>query len=238
MTDPLFYWRLHNQLDVPSAVILMLGGDPGQTTLMLDGELMREVQFRDYPNYKAAFGAVAGAILRGEIEARIAYGLIDAGSTTPDKSRFRIVAARDFWTLLKRSAHDPSWISESGPPVQISSEPDWDATMVEVESLRQWLRSKGAVDGFFVSSIQDAGGDAFNDVGHEHFSAELALAVTAWRALAGQQRFPRGPKAAIEAWIDAHPEAWQGDSDLSGSARERIVTLINWRKGGGAPASG
>jgi hypothetical protein len=240
MIDSLLFWRLHDSMTVPNAAILMVGGDPGEKIQELDdyGNLIGLVQKRSYVGYEAACGALKSAVIRGEIEAKIAYGLADAGPLSPRSSGYRVVAARDLWALLPEVSEDPFGVYENRQPIQISREPDWEATFVEVESLKRWLRSKGATDGFFVSATTTDEGDSFTDPGHEHFAPELSLAVSAWRGLAAEQRFPRGPKAAIEGWIDANPDAWLGDGNLSASAKERIVTLINWRKSGGAPTSG
>lgn len=240
MIDSLFFWRLHDEMTVPNAAILMVGGDPSEKIEEWDeyGNASYFVQKRSYIGYEAASGALKSAIMRGEIEAKVAYGLDDAGQYSPTKSGYKVIASRDLWALLSEASEDPFGIHETRPPVQISREPDWDATSVEVESIKRWLRSKGAADGFFVSASTTAEGDSFADPGHEHFAPELSLAVSAWRGLAAEQRFPRGPKTAIEGWIDANPDAWLGDGDLSASAKERIVTLINWRKSGGAPTSG
>ena len=54
-------------------------------------------------------------------------------------------------------------------------------------------------------------------------------------ALAGTQNFARGAKQAISEWIDANPAAWKGKDNLSTSAKERVVTLVNWKRTGGAP---
>lgn len=72
------------------------------------------------------------------------------------------------------------------------------------------------------------------DASNENFSAELALAVTVWRAVSKNAVRGASPKKAIERWIDAHPRAWLGEGTLSESAVDRITTLVNWRKKGGA----
>jgi len=70
------------------------------------------------------------------------------------------------------------------------------------------------------------------DISHKHFAPELDLAMSAWRALADVNKFSGGAKAVIEKWINTNPDAWQGKEDLSKSAKERIIILVNWTKGG------
>lgn len=109
--------------------------------------------------------------------------------------------------------------------------------VVKVEDLKNWLRNRGVASGFFFPEPPPDRED-FNDQSHEHFSPELALAVAAWRALANTEKFRRGPKAAIEDWLEANPSEWQSEAELSVSARERIATLVNWKRTGGAPTTG
>lgn len=241
--DPLFFWRLHDEVSVVNAAILMVGGDPSDKEELWD-EGTRDTywaQKLSYPGYEAALGALKSAIRRGEIKASIAYPIENAGPDNWRKTSFKVIAAKDLWEILTEAETDIFGLAADRPPVQISREPDWGETNLEVESLRRWLRSKGAEDGFFVSVFDVFGADEpaqFKDSSHDHFSAELDLAVKAWSALASEQKFKGSPKAAIEAWINANPDAWLGEDRLSGSAKERIVTLANWRKSGGAPPSG
>ncbi len=240
MTDRLFFWRMHDSLTVADAAILLVGGNPGEQSAEWDDERREQVivQKRDYPNLEAAENALKMAILRGDIEARIAYEIQDYfDDIWPVGPKFRLVSTKDINNIISESGKF-NLSKESRPLIEISQEPDWTATVLEVESLRRWLRSKGAVDGFFVSADADTGEASFADPDHEHFSAELALAVVVWRSLVSEQKFPRGPKAAIETWIDANRDAWLGEGDLSAAAKERIATLVNWGKKGGAPSTG
>lgn len=243
MVDTLFFWRLHDEVSVPNAAILMVGGEPSETMLECDA-VARErlgVPRRDLVGFEAAFGALKLAVVRGEIRAKLVYSLEDASPHVSRIANFTVVTSRELWTLLKQADSDPCGIVPDRAAIQVSQEPDWEKTVVEVESVRRWLRSKGAADGFFVTALgENFEGHceaSFADPSHEHFAPELALAVLAWRALASEQKFVRGPKAAIEAWIDANPDAWLGEGRLSVSAKERITTLVNWKKTGGAPSS-
>ncbi|OUS20367.1 hypothetical protein A9Q95_08265 [Rhodobacterales bacterium 59_46_T64] len=116
-------------------------------------------------------------------------------------------------------------------------EPDWERSTIKVDGFKNWMQRRGRRPAFF---FPDAGedSDAFRNPAHEHFSAELDIAVTVWQALLPQRKYLGGVKSAIEAWITANPEAWKGDEPISGAAKERIATLVNWNKGGGAPKSG
>lgn len=93
-------------------------------------------------------------------------------------------------------------------------QPDWTQSTVDVADLRKWMAERGRFPAFFFPQEQPES-TAFLDVTHEHFSPELALAVAAWEALAKEQRFPRGPKQAIEEWISANSDAWLGKKDYN-----------------------
>jgi hypothetical protein len=116
-------------------------------------------------------------------------------------------------------------------------EPDWERSIIKVDDFKDWMQRRGRRPWFF---FPDAGEDseAFRNPAHEHFSAELDFAVTVWQALLPKRKFTGGVKSAIEAWINANPASWQGDEPISGAAKDRIATLVNWNKGGGAPKTG
>ncbi|OWU70502.1 hypothetical protein [Marinibacterium profundimaris] len=243
--DPLFFWRLNDDFKLPDAAILITGNDPSKTEIQYnenegyahynsDGSYMR-AQKRDYEGFEAVFGALKSAIRRGTLQAKLTYqGGVAAHGATRGKN-FRVVAAHDFWHLIRETSDNPFAKFED---VEIEVDVDWDETTVDADDLKRWLRSKGFTGGFFFPNQETFGGDDFLDAGHEHFSSELALAVNAWRALLPERKFRGGVRAAIDAWIVANPDVWQGDEPLSGSAKERITTLVNWNKSGGAPKSG
>lgn len=108
---------------------------------------------------------------------------------------------------------------------------------VSVEWVKNLLSSKGVTSGFFFPSPTPPS-EVFMDPAHEHFSPELALAVTVWRALETEQKFISSPRNAIKAWIKDNSEAWQSEEPIKKLAIERIATLVNWEKKGGAPKSG
>lgn len=230
--DSLGPWRLAADVSVVNAAILIAGGDPEQA--------------RDYSGdisvsgFTGAFEALTHAIRQGHLRAVLAYeaerGPLFDGTQT---KTVWVESARH----LPRNA-DP--IAYLGPEpgddekLYVVTEPDWERSSISVDDLRTWLRSRGYTSGFFFpsDSATPDDSDAFLNPDHDHFAPELALAVTVWRALADQRKFPRGAKLAIEAWIDRNPSAWKGREKLSTSAKERILTLVNWRRGGGSPGSG
>ena len=65
------------------------------------------------------------------------------------------------------------------------------------------------------------------------YPTELAAAVQAWRAVFNTTGKSK-PKAKIKVWLDTH-ETFKG---LSNEAKERIATVANWDKLGGATRTG
>lgn len=106
-------------------------------------------------------------------------------------------------------------------------------TQVSVDWVRDFLSSKGITTGFFFPEA-DKETDAFRDPNHEHYSAELHLAVMAWEALESERIFPRGPKQAISDWLDEHSKDWPAEKRPGPRATGRIMTMVNWKKEGGA----
>ena len=240
--DPRFLWGLATDLSVVDAAILIAGGDPSEEDRVEDYNLMAEFRgpmwekrTTNHPGFAPAFSALKAATLTGQIATHFHYTAIPSyDDVTFPIDKFHIVT-RERLSRYLDLGHLP--VENPTGKLAIFQEPDWSETFVDVESLKSWLRRRGFTKGFFFNS-DPPDQDAFMDKSHEHFSPELALAVLAWRALAEQQRFPRGAKAAVDDWIDANPGMWKGDEPISGAAKERIVTLVNWKKGGGAPKTG
>ncbi|MEO6299597.1 MAG: hypothetical protein ABIO62_08205 [Paracoccaceae bacterium] len=109
-------------------------------------------------------------------------------------------------------------------------------TTVSVPALCKWLDSRGFRPEFFFPTEKYRVLE-FLDPNHVHFSDELAFAVKAWRALATSHSPKKSPKASIRTWIEANLSMWDGKNPPSIEAKERIATVLNWEKSGGAPAS-
>ena len=111
--------------------------------------------------------------------------------------------------------------------------PEENQTKLHADWVRDFLSSKGITTGFFFPEA-DKETDAFRDPNHEHYSAELHLAVMAWEALESERIFPKGPKQAISDWLDEHSKDWPAEKRPGPKATERIKTMVNWKKEGGA----
>jgi hypothetical protein len=237
---PLSLWRLAADLTVEDAAILVAGGDPSEVDRanpMADWEAepVWKKRTTGHPGFIPAFSALKAAVLSGQIPAHFHY----TGVPVFDQAEFPVdkfhIVSREVLSNYLDIRESP--IENPHGKIAIFDEPDWSETFLKVEDLKAWLRSRGFTSGFFFNADQP-NPDEFLDRSHEHFAPELALAVSAWRALAEKQRFPRGPKAAIEAWIEGNPQEWQDDDPLSNEAKKRICTLVNWKRSGGANPTG
>lgn len=209
-------WRACFDYDLPTAAILMSGGNPSETEDFYhpEAEFMCERQMTDgHPGFTAAFERLKSAIRGGQLRA---LQLPTTGSSR----------ARDPWD---QEPDQVDW-----------RRVDWYEVRVEADELREHLRSRKVPDRFFCPAEEGARAMADDplDPAHPHFAPELALALRAWLALAAKP--PAGaPKAAIREWAADNPQAWVGDpGGPSREALDRIATLVNWRKAGGAPRTG
>lgn len=243
-------WRLVSDLSVEDAAILIAGGDPSDLDYESDsfGNEYSVKRTTGHSGFLAVFTSLTNAIRKGHIQAHLAFRA-KSGGVDPVRSAMAPNGLRgETWVMSKS---DLSRLRDSleGDPfgdtpldgadgIRLEVEPDWTRATIDVEDLKAWLRSRGFTTGFFFPSQDESAPDDFMNPDHEHFAPELALAVSAWRGLASEQKFPRGTKPAIESWIDANPNAWLGDGEVSAAAKERIATLVNWRKSGGAPTTG
>lgn len=243
MEDDLAGWRLASELPVVDCAILLTGNSPSVTDTESNGlnDYTLVKRTSGHPGFDGYYEALKAAIRSGQLPARLKHPA-QVGPGFAHKAVRDVVvvehggiaqARRDDFLLPLGDSFSDAWADK----LVIEREPDWERTTIDVEALKVWLRARGVRGGFFLAT-GTAPSEDFMDASNESFSAELALAVTVWRAVSKTAVRGASPKKAIERWIDAHPEAWLGEGELSESAVERIVTLVNWRKKGGAPTTG
>lgn len=255
--DGLEHWRWCEYLSVLEASMLVVGlspsvYEPANPARLREGEFHRIGTSNHTKNYfhsrefPPVFRAIYYAILNDELDCDFAHRArniptISHGDMSFDECPEQNEDMISYDILIRSDAKVTSnfeiseW--EGGRRFYFTKEPDWERSTIKVNDLMEWMQNRGRRPVFFFPNNL-ASGDAFRDPAHEHFSTELDLAVSAWEALLPKRKFPSGIKAAIEKWIEDNPKAWRGSEPLSGAAKERIATLINWNKGGGAPKAG
>jgi len=118
-----------------------------------------------------------------------------------------------------------------------SSGPDWHQTTIMVEDLRVWLRSRGIRTGFFFPT--EPGPDYLSEF-HPNYSAKLAAAIEAWKAISADTELRRGKsvKQALIVWLRQHANEFgltKEDGNPNEQGIEDVAKIANWDTRGGAP---
>src|SRR5690606_10730689 len=139
-------WRLASDLTVEDAAILIAGGDPSAVdyeddTFGRQQEVKRTVS---HPGFLAVFTSLANAIRKGHLSASLATRADGGG---PLSNRLE----GDIWILshseiskIRSTLENDPFINtplDGADGIQIQVEPDWTRTTIEVERLKDWLRS-------------------------------------------------------------------------------------------------
>lgn len=108
------------------------------------------------------------------------------------------------------------------------------SSRVEVESLKEWLMSRGFRRGFFFPERVEA--PDYLDPNNSRYAPKLAAAVRAWQAV----RDPAGkhPKQALTKWLREHASEFgltDDDGKPNETGIEEAAKVANWQPGGGAP---
>jgi hypothetical protein len=116
--------------------------------------------------------------------------------------------------------------------------PDWRHTTIMVEDLRAWLRSRGIKTGFFLPA-PEAGPDYLSAF-HPNYSAKLAAAIEAWKAVSADAELRRGKsvKQALIVWLRQHANEFgltKEDGNPNEQGIEDVAKIANWDTRGGAP---
>jgi len=125
----------------------------------------------------------------------------------------------------------------------VSNSTDIYESEVDLDSLVQWLCSKGITTGFFFPAAAET--PDYLDPGHPRYRKELAAAVSAWLALEDENLLKgKTPKQALISWVESRykelglfhekddPKNSIKKGDVNKSAIERVVAFSNWKEGG------
>lgn len=117
---------------------------------------------------------------------------------------------------------------------------DGKSYFLNIKECIEWAEARGIVvdnnikEAYKMCSVS-LSHEPYCDVSHPGYSKELDVAIRVWLdVVSNQAEKPKGQsfKKAIRKWID------KNHSDLSNEAKERIATLVNPNKNGGAPITG
>ena len=107
-------------------------------------------------------------------------------------------------------------------------------SIVEVESLREWLSSRGFRNGFFF--LPKEGAPDYLDPSNPRYAPKLAAAIRAWQAVTDSVR--KHPKQALKSWLAEHAAEFgltHKEGNVNEEGIEQVAKVANWRPGGGAP---
>lgn len=114
---------------------------------------------------------------------------------------------------------------------------NWDDSIINIDSLIAWMKSRSFVDGFFIQKSEEL--DAISNKLAENYAPKLAAAVRAWNEVTSDPEALNGktPKKALEIWLRKHANEY-GLTDKDGNPNrlgiEEICKVANWKPGGGA----
>lgn len=168
--------------------------------------------------------------------------LVSPGPYAEDATAFHLAG---FWEWLSRAAE--AVISGALPAVDggaaLAAKGSLEQVLVTPRDLVRWFETHGVIMPDEFKELAGGPGPPelssdhpALDPSHPHYSMELASALRAWEALfmnrgADEPKPPGGYLKLINGWV-----AKQGSS-LGINARERIVSVVNPYKGGGAAPS-
>ena len=233
------YWAMHDQFTVFEAAMLHYGVDP------TDDQWDNEFAGNTYDDAHRYVGVISAAIKRAvtgdKLKARIAY---------PWKWVEDNAFGWDDETLATCSP--ASFKTEEGEPSPdddaryigcvIRREPDWNRTTIDREDLREWLRSRGVVEGFFFPEDEPRGTAEYLNPKHPHYAPKLAALVKAWEYVSANPDYAPGKttKQKIERWLNENAAEYglvNEDGIPLSIIKDQLSSVANWDTKGGAPTT-
>ena len=201
-------------MSVVQAALLIVGEDASIANVIADYE------FHHYPQgYSAALAALQGAVLSGRLKAMVRREPADiAGMAFPEVKSVQM--------------------AEGGVQTLLGVRPDWYATLIAVDDLREWLRQRGFSTGFFFPEDQPTA--AYLNPQDSCFSPKLSAAIGAWEAVKADPRLTKNKsvKSALTTWLNKHASKYgltKDDGTPNKQAIEDASKVANWVTTGGAP---
>jgi hypothetical protein len=167
-------------------------------------------QTNEYPdNFNAVFTALTNAVICKKLKAEIHFMI---------EQRFDSIA-EDFYEYE-------------------TEDPDWDKTMVSVDDIRSWLKSRGVKQGFFFPQPIET--QDYLDPNQKNYAPKLAAAIRAWQAVNTDPDLLKGKtvKQVLLKWLRKNADQFgltKDDGNPNEQGIEEIAKISNWDTKGGAP---
>lgn len=235
--EELDYWRLCEELNIVQASLLVIGEDPSCAGYTEEQEIKNRPQ-----GYEAAKTAICSGLKNfilyekqcHELEEYNASMGIDRPSASDisleDSGQLIALQSRAIsGTFVQQTEYDPN----ANALGFIDGSVDPHRSMVNVESLKQWLGLKGFTTGFFFP--EPIATMDFLDPLNPRYAPKLAASVKAWQAITDAGK--RSPKQALDKWLREHAAEF-GLTNEEGkpieNAIEECSKVANWNAKGGA----
>ncbi len=235
--DELDYWRLCEEFSIDQAALLIVGQDPGHY------EGADQWDSNNWPRgYVAARTAICGGLKNyiryqnklAEFESQSA-NMREDHLHAPDMVALNDDHLTDLYnrsiqgTLVQQMDEDMN-----GNPIGlIEGSVDLTLSIVNADSLKQWLRLKGFTTGFFFP--EPVATMDFLDPLNPRYAPKLAASVCAWQSVtnAGKQ----SPKQALDKWLREHASEFNLTNEEGKPVDQAIgecSKVANWNAKGGA----
>jgi hypothetical protein len=235
--EELDYWRLCEELNIVQAALLVVGEDP------YCAEYTEEQEVQNRPKgYEAAKTAICGGLknfVRYEKEVSEfhqrggdfyhEYDHLKGMMLDEEQDLKSLLNRAISGTLMEQEDYDTDCIYRG----YIKGSVDPYRSMVNVESLKQWLRLKGFTTGFFLPEVIAT--MDFLDPLNPRYAPKLAASVKAWQAVTDAGK--KSPKQALDKWLREHAVEFgltNEDGNPVANAIEECSKVANWNTKGGA----
>lgn len=229
-------WNLADPLTVYQAAALVAGFDPNVVHFNADNTVWLENDTGQSDSVSAsqvatAFAALSNAIWGAKLKVKVVHDSrpvteIDCQSLA-DMDSFGDYLNPGFELI---AADDETFTNG----YFVKNEPNLAKTLISVEELRWWLKSKGFCTGFFFPT--STGDPDYLDPKNQRYAPKLAAAVRAWQS--ATESSGRHPKQVLAKWLREHAVEF-GMTDDEGKPNEtgieETAKVANWQPGGGAP---
>ncbi len=235
--EELDYWRLCEELNIVQAALLVVGDDP--TT----AEYIENYNVEGRPKgYEAAKTAISGGLknfVRYEKEHYDLEEKTDCLRTEHSNAPDLVMENEDYLSSLDSRSISGTLVQESEDDMNgnnigfIEGTIDVYKSMVNADSLKQWLRLKGFTTGFFFPEKVET--MDFLDPLNPRYAPKLSAAVKAWQAVTDAGK--RSPKQALDKWLREHAAEFGLTNDEGKpieQAIEECSKVANWNMRGGA----